>query len=138
MFNNLLNESTEKIINSTFKSDDNGLSIVKVVDMSDDSIDNISKHVKKFDDGFVCSRFVDETFNRIDNINNEYDKLNCAMDKIEEVMKEKEDIKTKKTWVRKHLVIQIKKNTMTKHQTKKPKNNKELNQYNEVLKIEFY
>ena len=82
MFNNLLNESTEKIMNSTFKSDDNGLSIVKVVDMSDDSIDNIIKHVKKFDDGFVCSRFVDETFNRIDNINNEYDKLNCAMDKM--------------------------------------------------------
>ena len=61
--------------------------------MIDDSIDNIIKHIKKFDDGFVCNRFVNETFSKIDNIKKEYDNLNCAMDRIEIIMKENKDIK---------------------------------------------
>ena len=87
------------------------------------------KHVQKFDEGFVCSRLGDE----IDNIIAQYDELNYAVDKIANILKEKELTKIQ-NWsedTSKHKNIRF---TMFEHKTRKSESNVEmLNQYIEVL-----
>ena len=95
-------------IGKPLKSNDNGFSFVKVVDisedLSDETLDKIIKQsddgsscntfgdetmnkidniIKQYDDGSVCNTIKDETINKIDNILKHYVELNCAVDKIE-------------------------------------------------------
>ena len=75
----------------------------------DETNNKIGNIIKQYNDGSVCNTFKDETMNKVDNIIKQYVEMNCAVENIEN-------------------------NKRFEHKTNKPKSNKELNQYIEVLK----